>query len=66
MGDVRHRQCLNNLLSLSERVDAVEHKVLTAELDRVIACSGRLACLSHLACSWLASEMASGLMQRYR
>jgi hypothetical protein len=66
MGEARQRQCLNDLLSLRDHADGVEHKVLTAELDRVIACSGRLACLSHLACSWVASEMASSLMQRYR
>jgi len=66
MGKTRQRQCLIDLLSLRDNAETVEHKVLTAELDRVIACSGRLACLSHLACSWIASEMATSLMQRYR
>lgn len=66
MGDHQHRNCLNRLLTLSTEMDVHDHKTLAAEVDRMLGCNGHRACSSKLACSWLANELAAGLVQRYR
>ncbi|MCR6632998.1 MAG: hypothetical protein NVV74_24755 [Magnetospirillum sp.] len=66
MGDPHHRQCLNRLLTLSGQADALADHEVASEVDRMLACNGRRACVSHLACACLASEMASRLARRFR
>lgn len=60
-----HRHCLNRLISLSAEAESLDHRVIAAEVDRMLACNGRRACCSHLPCSWLAAELAANLAQRY-
>lgn len=66
MADRDHRTCLNQLMSLSAEAEQHDHRVVAAEVDRMLACNGRRACSAQLACSWLAAELASSLAQRYR
>lgn len=53
-------------MSLSAEAEQHDHRVVAAEVDRMLACNGRRACSAQLACSWLAAELASSLAQRYR
>lgn len=66
MGDHQHRNCLNRLLTLSSEMDGHDHQTLAAEVDRMLVCNGRRVCSAKLACSYLAAELAAGLVQRYR
>lgn len=66
MGENQHRACLNRLLALSAEMHAHDHQTLAAEVDRMLVCNGQRGCAAKLACSWLATEMAAGLAQRYR
>lgn len=66
MADTEHRSCLNRLFRLSSEAHSLDHHMVAAEVDQVLACNGRRACSSHLACSWLASDLAATLAQRYR
>lgn len=66
MGDHQHRNCLHRLLTLSSEMDGHDHQTLAAEVDRMLVCNGRCACSAKLACSWLATELAAGLLKRYR
>ena len=53
-------------MSLSTQADGLEHRALAAEVDRVLACNGRRACLAHLTCACIAADLAADLAQRYR
>jgi hypothetical protein len=64
MNDNHHRQCLGRLLSLSAEANRLPDRQLAAEVDAVLNCDHRNACLSRLACSCLACEMASNLTDR--
>lgn len=66
MEESDQRHCLNRLLALSSEVEALDHRRLAAEVDQMLACNGRRACSSHLACSWLAADLAASLARRYR
>lgn len=66
MAEQDHRQCLNRLVSLSAEAEGVDHRQLAAEVDRVLVCTGRRGCASHLACSWLAADLATALSRRFR
>lgn len=66
MADRDHRQCLNRLIALCAEVEGLDHRQLAAEVDQALACNGRRACTSHLACSWLAADLAATLARRYR
>ncbi len=66
MGQLHHRACLNQLMSLSTQAEGLEHRALAAEVDRVLACNGRRACLAHLTCACIAADLAANLAQRYR
>lgn len=61
----KSQQCLNRLFMLSDAANTLDHRQVAVEVDGVLACCGRHACSSQLACSWLASELARSLMQRY-
>lgn len=66
MADHEHRNCLNHLFRLSAEAHALDHTRVAAEVDRMLACNGRRACTAYLTCSWLASDLATSLAQRYR
>lgn len=66
MGEQQHRTCLNQLISWSAEVDCHDHRAVAAEVDRMLSCNGQRMCPAHLACSWLAAELASHLANRYR
>lgn len=66
MGDQNHRVCLNRLISLSAEAESLDHRIVAAEVDRMLSCNGRRACCSLLPCSWLAAELAANLARRYR
>lgn len=66
MGDHHQRTCLNRAMSFSAEAENHDHRMVADEVDRMLACNGRRACSSHLACSWLAAELAAKLARRYR
>lgn len=66
MGDHQQRSCLNRAMSLSAETENCDHRMVADEVDRMLACNGRHACATQLACSWLAAELASALARRYR
>lgn len=66
MGDQQSRTCLTRAMSLSSEAEECDHRVVADEVDRMLACNGRHACTTHLACSWLAAELATKLARRYR
>ena len=65
MGELHHRTCLNQLLALSAQAERLERRKLADEVDRVLACNGRRACLAHLTCACIAADLASNLARRY-
>ncbi|HLO78091.1 MAG TPA: hypothetical protein VK196_16675 [Magnetospirillum sp.] len=66
MSDHQNRRCLNELIALSAQTDTMDHRAVAAKVDQMLACNGRRACTSHLACSWLAADLAASLADRYR
>lgn len=66
MGDNKQRACLNRAMSLSAEAEQCDHRAVADEVDRMLACNGRQACSTLLACSWLAAELAAKLARRYR
>lgn len=66
MAEQEHRHCLNRLISITGLAEGMDHRQLAAAVDEALACNGRRACSSHLACSWLAADLAASLAKRYR
>lgn len=58
------RACFGHLLGLDG--PSCEAGTLSRAVDQVLGCRQRYACRSHLACSWVAAELAAELMRRYR
>ena len=60
------RVCFSRLMALSNDIASLDNNAVTQAIDSVLGCGGRYNCRSHLACSWMASELASRLMERFR
>lgn len=60
------RACFGRLMALSDDIATLDSRVVTQAVDRVLVCGRRYHCRNHLACSWMASDLASRLMDRFR
>lgn len=60
------RACFGRLMALSDDLASRDNREVTQAVDRVLACCRRRHCRTHLACSWMASDLASRLMERFR
>lgn len=60
------RTCFGRLMALSHEIATIDSDVVTRAVDGVLTCGRRYNCRSHLACSWMASELATRLMERFR
>lgn len=60
------RACFSRLLKLTDGLERSDHDHVIGVIDSVLACERRSRCGNTLGCSWVATEIAGGLVRRYR
>lgn len=59
------RACFGQLMALCDVVATIDPHVVSHAVDEALSCECRHRCPSHLACSWLVSDLATRLMDRF-